>query len=200
MIKLGIDFDNTIISYEDIFYKLAFEKNLIKESFPKKKFLIRDFLINKNLEDEFTIMQSEVYGKRILEARPTFGLIEYLKKLSKKNIELFIVSHKTKYPYKGPKYNLHEAANKWLLKHGFFNKDYLGFSINKIFFEESKENKVKKIKELNCTHYVDDLPEILNLIDYECIKILYDPYENHKNDNNFHKIEKWSDLDNLIKI
>ena len=38
MIKLGFDFDNTIISYEDIFYKLAFEKNLIKKVFQKKNF------------------------------------------------------------------------------------------------------------------------------------------------------------------
>ena len=51
MIKLGFDFDNTIICYEDIFYKLAVEKKLIKESFPKKKKLIREYLINKNLED-----------------------------------------------------------------------------------------------------------------------------------------------------
>ena len=37
MIKLGLDFDNTIICYENIFHKLAFEKKLIKESFPKKR-------------------------------------------------------------------------------------------------------------------------------------------------------------------
>ena len=39
---ITFDFDNTIICYEDIFYKLAVEKKLIKESFPKKKKLIRE--------------------------------------------------------------------------------------------------------------------------------------------------------------
>ena len=145
-------------------------------------------------------MQSEIYGKRILEAKPTFGIIEFLKKITKKNIELFIVSHKTKYPYKGPKYNLHDAANNWLSTHDFFNKDYLGFSIERIFFEESKENKVKKIKELKCTHYIDDLPEILNLIDFECSKILYDPQKNHKEEKKFKRIENWNELDPLLSI
>ncbi len=199
MIRLGLDFDNTIISYEDIFHRVATERNLIPQNFPIKKKLIRDYLISRDLEGEFTEMQSEIYGKRILEANPTDGCIEYLKKI-RKNIELFIVSHKTKYPYKGPKYDLHNAANKWLLKNCFFDKDVLGFSRDKIYFEQSKENKVNKIKELKCTHYIDDLPEILELIDFECTKILYDPQKIYEQKNNFHRIEKWTELDYLVRV
>ena len=200
MIRLGLDFDNTIISYEHIFHKVAFEKNLIPHNFPIKKKLIRDYLISRDSEEQFTELQSEIYGKRILEAKPTFGCIDFLKNLRKKNIELFIVSHKTKYPYRGKKYNLHNAANKWLSKNGFLDNNKLGFSKDRIYFEESKVNKVNRIKELKCTHYVDDLPEILKLIDFQCIKVLYDPQKNFAEKNSYKRIEKWSDLNYLIKI
>jgi len=33
-------------------------------------------------------------------------------------IPVFIVSHKTQFPYLGPKYDLHEAALAWLTKNG----------------------------------------------------------------------------------
>ena len=35
-----------------------------------------DFLIQQNKEDEFTLLQAEVYGRRILEAKPSDNLVE----------------------------------------------------------------------------------------------------------------------------
>ena len=34
---LGLDFDNTIIKYDELFYKIAFEKDLIPADLPKEK-------------------------------------------------------------------------------------------------------------------------------------------------------------------
>ena len=35
MVKIGIDFDNTIVIYDDLFHKIASEENLIPINFPK---------------------------------------------------------------------------------------------------------------------------------------------------------------------
>ena len=120
MIKLGIDFDNTLITYDAIFKKAALEKELIPINFPESKNLIRNYLIDRNQEKLFTMLQGEVYGSRIFEASQSEGMYESLRKAKNHGIELFIISHKTKTPYQGPKYNLHNAASNWLEKNLFF--------------------------------------------------------------------------------
>ena len=198
MIKLGLDFDNTLITYDEIFYKIALERNLITENCSPQKSLIRDFLIHQNMEDQFTLLQAEVYGKRILEAKPAEYLVENLLNLKKKmNIQYYIVSHKTKKPIKGPNYNLHEAAISWLFKNDFFSPNGLNFKKENIFFEETKLSKISRIKSISCTHYVDDLPEILDLVHEECIKILYNPFSYKIKNNKLINLSSWK---NLVKI
>ena len=72
MIKLGIDFDNTLITYDFLFKKAALEKNLIPSNFLESKSLIRNYLRDKGQEKLFTILQGEVYGSRIFEASRAF--------------------------------------------------------------------------------------------------------------------------------
>ena len=47
MTKIGIDFDNTIVFYDDLFHKIATEEKLIPSNFPTSKVLIRDYLRKK---------------------------------------------------------------------------------------------------------------------------------------------------------
>ena len=67
---VGLDFDNTIISYEKIFYNIAYKKKLIPKHISKDKNTIKKYLIAKNLEDEWTIIQGEVYSIEIKNAKP----------------------------------------------------------------------------------------------------------------------------------
>ena len=69
---IGFDFDNTIINYSKSFTKLAKLKNLVPEKINKDKISIRNYLRKNNIEDEWTILQGEVYGKR--ELSPLVGL------------------------------------------------------------------------------------------------------------------------------
>ena len=200
MITVGLDFDNNLISYDELFHKVALEKKLIPFNFPKQKVQIRDYLRNKNLDDKFTTIQAEVYGNRILEAEPSKGVIKALLELRQKNVGMYIISHKTQYPYKGPKYNLHESATKWLEKNNFFDSSGLKFTREDVFFEVSKLKKVNKIHDLECTHFIDDLPEILELINSDCSKILYNPFNKEIKKNRYLNLKKWDDLKNLIKI
>ena len=199
MIKLGLDFDNTLITYDEIFYKIALERNLINENFSPQKNLIRDFLIHQNMEDQFTLLQAEVYGKRILEARPSENLVESLLNLKRKtNIQYFIVSHKTKKPIKGPNYDLHEAAISWLTKNDFFAPNGLNLKRENIFFEPTKQSKVDRIKMINCSYFIDDLSEILNMLDDSCIKILYNPFNEIYNKKNWIDLGNWKDIDKIF--
>ena len=198
MIRLGLDFDNTIINYESLFHKVALERGLIPQNLPAKKKIIRDYLIQQNIEEEFTLIQAEVYGRRILEAKPTKNFIQNIQNIREEKFDIYIVSHKTKNPYKGPKYDLHNAALKWLENNEFFDKSRLNFSKDNIFFEVTENDKIERIKKLNCNYFVDDLPKILEMINPKCKKILYDPYKNYENEKRFLILKDWKDLYDFI--
>ena len=177
MFNIGIDFDNTIVNYDNSFYELALEKNLIKPNIEKSKKAIRETLYKEGKDSEFTLLQGEVYGPRILNASPSEKSLEVIKKLSKLGANIFIVSHKTKFPYAGPKYNLHEAAKKWLDHYSFLSTKGANIREDRIFFNISKNEKINKIHNLKCHYFIDDLHEILNMIDTNIIKILYNTYQ-----------------------
>ena len=48
---------------------------------------------------------------------------DMLMELKEEGNILKIVSHKTKYPIKGERYDLHKGALEWLSKNKFFNKN-----------------------------------------------------------------------------
>ena len=198
MINLGLDFDNTLINYDSLFQKAASEKKLIPSNFPKSKKLIRDYLREKGLEDKFTLLQGEVYGSRITEAVQSEGMFKALKDVQKKGVNLFIVSHKTKEPYSGPKFDLHEAALSWLEKNMFFDKSGINIPKDNVFFEVTKEKKINRILSIGCTHFIDDLPEILEMIDPRIIKILYSPLSERISDNKVIYMNNWSNLNKII--
>ena len=197
MTLLGLDFDNTLVHYDKLFHQLAIEKSLINISIPADKIAIRDYLRGKGQEEQFTLMQGEVYGLKILEAEPAKGMLEALKEIQRRGVKTILISHKTKTPYKGPAYDLHRAAIEWLEKNRFFDPNGLGWSKEEVFFEESKEKKVARIKSEKCTHYIDDLPEILEMLPPDIVKILYDP--NNKGCNGGHlNLDNWEKLKKLI--
>ena len=111
--KIGIDFDNTIVSYDKVFYEVALEKSLIPPHVRKSKIAVRDYLRNKQQNDIWTELQGYVYGKRMLQAEIFKGFIDFLDFSKKNNLEIVIISHKTKYPYEGKK-----SDRSWYLSIG----------------------------------------------------------------------------------
>ena len=162
--RVGLDFDNTLIRYDELFHNLALEQGLIPDSVPPQKNKIRDHLRRKGIENEWTKLQGEVYGNRILEATAWEGMLESLAALQERGVELCIVSHKTRTPYLGPAYDLHEAARNWLTKQEFFSAQGLHWRDEQVYFELTKVDKIQRIQQLGCTHFVDDLPEILEML------------------------------------
>lgn len=174
---IGIDFDNTIICYDQVFHKIALDARLISRDQPGGKNFIRDQLRSEGKEDVWTEMQGLVYGDKILEAESYQGINDFLGFCKLRNIGACIVSHKTKHPYRGPAYDLHDAGYKWLQLKGFLDEDQFGISSRQVYFEPSREEKIRRIASLKCTHFIDDLPEILlaDGIPGNMTKILFDP-------------------------
>lgn len=199
MKKLGLDFDNTLIDYDEVFFKLALEKNLIPPSINKDKKSVRKFCIDNNIENEFINLQGEVYGLKVLEAKQSFGMFEALRSLKNDNYELIIVSHKTKYPYSGKKYDLHKAASNWLEVNKFFDPNGLAMKRENVYFEITKEDKISRIEQLDISFYIDDLQSILNMIKPSIKRILYSPKFKEKIDKDFYLLENWENLKLLLE-
>ena len=111
---LGLDFDNTLVEYDELFYEAALENKLVPSDIQKNKTAVRDYLRSVGRETDFTLLQGEVYGRKILDAKPTKGLIEALIQIRELDIPMILVSHKTRTPIKGPAYDLHKAARDWM--------------------------------------------------------------------------------------
>ena len=114
--RIGIDLDNTIIDYSYSFFKVAKEDNLISNRDPKNKKAIKSILISKYGENVWTKLQGKVYGEKIMNAKKYKNFMNFIYYMSNKSIEIFIISHKTKYPFLGKKTNLHNSANFWIEK------------------------------------------------------------------------------------
>jgi hypothetical protein len=172
---LGLDFDNTLIRYDELFHTVARERNWIPESVPRDKNAVRDYLRADGREDDWTLLQGIVYGSRILDAQPYDGALATLDRLTRGGVAMRVVSHKTKAPYRGEPCDLHGAARQWLERQGFHDHRRLGWPRDAVFFELTKEDKVARIVELGCTHYVDDLPEILEMLPDHVVKVHFAP-------------------------
>jgi hypothetical protein len=178
--RIGIDFDNTIVSYDALFHRIAFEKKLIPGQIPVNKIAVRDYLRSTDQEDQWTLMQGEVYGLRMHEAQAYPHAIEFMIQAKKAGHQLYIISHKTKNPFMGPPYDLHQAAKLWVNSHLIFENNSL-FAPEHVFYELSKDKKIERARSLGCDVFIDDLPEILAMPGFpeHTKKILFDPELQH---------------------
>ncbi|MBT4402033.1 MAG: phosphotransferase [Bacteroidetes bacterium] len=193
---IGIDFDNTIVCYDKVFYKVAVENCLIPTDTPSYKNSVRDYLRKMGNEDEWTRLQGLVYGTKMDEAEAFEGVFDFLHWCRQNKIDVSIVSHKSRYPYIGPKYDLHLAALQWMEVQGFFELNKLGLSREQIFFELTKADKIKRIADTGCTHFIDDLPELLNEPTFpkNVTRILFDPEHVHISDYACDHVSNWNEV------
>ena len=156
-LHIGVDFDNTIVRYDELFHRLALEEELIPGSLRADKTTIRDHLRAVNREDRWTAMQAIVYGKRMSDAAAFPGVFEFFKGCARKNVRVSIISHRTRQPIVGEPFDLHAAAFGWLQMNGVVGP----VPAERIFFEETRAAKVARVRQEGCTHFIDDLPEFL---------------------------------------
>jgi len=196
----GIDFDNTIVSYHKVFHKVALESDLIPADLPVSKIAVRDFLRKEGKEDVWTEIQGYVYGARMEAAEPFEGVIEFFRWARESGKQIVIISHKTKYPYKGPQYDLHKEARKWVSQK--FNSDESALiREDAVFFEITKSDKFQRISDCKCNYFIDDLPEILEAEEFpeETRGILFDPQKLHTTTDRWICVSSWTDLKKVFE-
>lgn len=179
--RIGFDFDNTIVSYDTLFHKIALEQGVIEATIPINKLAVRDYLRATEREHFWTEMQGYVYGARMREADAFPGVIAAMQALKNQGHTLAIMSHKTKVPFLGKQYDLHQAAREWIKAHLVAEGQPL-IADEAIFFELTKEEKIARIAKFNCDVFIDDLPEILLAENFpKAIKrYLFDPERQHR--------------------
>lgn len=166
--RVGLDFDNTIISYDGVFLATAIERGLVSADFCGSKQAIRDAIrLLPDGELSWQKLQGQVYGKGIADAAIFDGVDSFLRRCRRENVSVAIVSHKTEFGHHDPdRVNLRDAARDWMATHGFFRQNVYAISSENVYFERTREDKLKRIAEFGCTQFIDDLEEILKDPDF----------------------------------
>lgn len=74
---------------------------------------------------------------------------------------VYIISHKTEFPYIGSRIDLRGKAMNWIMKKLVSDSGRPIFKENQVFFESTLMAKINRISEQQCKTFIDDLPEVL---------------------------------------
>ena len=190
--RIGFDFDNTIVNYDLVFSQIADQLNLEYLDSPKNS--IKNYYeVELGQRNLWKKVQFKVYCELISKIEPSDKFIALLHWLIENKHDIFIVSHKSQnIKINNKNLNLREPAKKWLERNiPIFNKE-------RIFFESSAIAKIRKIKSLSLDFFVDDLVTILNLRQFPLLtkKILYNRYLLKL--NNIYVASNWDEVKKLI--
>ena len=161
--RIGIDFDNTIAGYDHLFADSVRRRGWTDIPLDEGKKALRDALRTRVDGDrDWCGLQAEVYGARMAEAKLFDGVAEFMGLCRERGVTVSIVSHKTRYAAADPGgVDLRVAALDWMTAQRFFEDEGFGFDPDQVFFEASRADKLARIAVLGCTHFIDDLEEVL---------------------------------------
>ncbi len=197
---IGVDFDNTIVCYDDVFGRAALDLGLVPPHAATSKTAVRDHLRAVGQEDRWTALQGIIYGPRMSDAPLFPGVAEFFARCRASRRPVAIVSHRTRFPYLGERHDLHAAARDFLARHGFHDEAAIGLPRDRVFFEETKEAKLARIEALGCTTFIDDLPELLTDPRFPTgvRRILFGPGLLHEPPAGVELAASWADVERLL--
>jgi len=196
---IGIDFDNTIASYDELMHRLAAKWGWVPEALPKNKKLIRDAIrILPDGESKWRTLQTYAYGPGMSDARPMDGVKNFFARCKELEIPVWIVSHKTEFANFGdPTVNLRQAAFDWLSQQSFLASERFGIGRERVFFESTREEKIERICSLGITHFVDDLEETFleESFPEEVEQILFAPHSSPNAEGRWNTFPSWPEIE-----
>lgn len=156
--KIGIDIDNTVLSYDDAFRKAA-------DSFLQLKILpgmgkeeTKSFVVAKEGEASWTRLQGIVYSSVPKDVSVSEGFEAFLAQARVEKVAITYVSHKTKFPISGSKKDMRAPITSLMKAQGHINPETPGAEI---YFCSSLEAKIEKINSLGFDYFIDDLATVL---------------------------------------
>ncbi len=159
---VGIDLDNTIIRYDRVFLQEARLRSLVPDDFVGTKRDVRDRIrLLPDGEIQWQRLQAHAYGPAIKQAVAADGTIDFVQMLRSHGAAVSIISHKTAFsPFSGASVNLRDAARDWLRASGILAAAHV--PEENVYFEDTRGDKIARIAELRCTHFIDDLEEVFD--------------------------------------
>jgi hypothetical protein len=138
--RIGLDFDNTIIRYDDVFREAAIVRGLVPATFFGTKQQVRDAVrLLGDGEQQWQALQGYVYGKGIGAATVFAGLDDFLRRARARGDTILVVSHKTEYGHFDPdRVSLRGAAMKWMERQGFFAEQGFSLAPGNVHFASSR--------------------------------------------------------------
>ena len=180
---VGIDFDNTIATYDRMFHHLAVERGLIEREVPISKRHVRDAVrLREDGESHWQRLQASAYGTHMADAAMAPGVAEFLARCRDCAMPVYVISHRTRHAaLDQSRVPLREAAVDWMRARGLFGAQGLGIREDRVFFESTRAEKIARIASVACTHFIDDLQEVLLEPDFPTgvVKVLYAPDREH---------------------
>jgi hypothetical protein len=169
--RIGLDLDHTIISYNDSYKYIVEELQIETECLTKAE--LKKFFEEPNRSGvSWLDFQQCLYTFGLEKAVPQPGVLDFLSKARHLEHDLFIVSHKTNthFPHNDKFLNLREEAMRWLLSTRIYPE-----LVNRkdIYFVNDGIEKLTKIKDLSLDIFIDDLPEIIFSRDFPVSTVGY---------------------------
>ncbi len=195
--KIGIDLDNTLINYDSAFLLGAAELGLTGPDWHGDKYQTRERIRSSNYgEIKWQILQGQVYGRLIGHAKIFSGVYRFLWRCRQRGITVDLVSHKTEFGHRDVnKVPLRIVAIDFLAKHGItVGRNNL---VNYLFFESTREEKIRRIAENDYDWFIDDLPELLldPGLPQSLGKILF---SNDKHNLGVRNYSSWTEIDRYL--
>ena len=161
-VRIGIDFDNTIICYDKVFAAVARRRGLVPEGWEGLKSDVRDHLRSREGgELDWQGLQGFVYGKGIGGAELYPGVREFLSACKQVGAKVYIVSHKTRYGHQDPdRTDLRDAARSWLRGAGLIDTADAALAAGDVYFEDTQASKVDRLASLKLDVFIDDLVDV----------------------------------------
>ena len=115
---IGVDFDNTIATYDELLHRQALEQGLISKDVAKNKMEVRDTVrMLPEGEIQWQKLQGLLYGPRMESAKVSDGLAAFCREWVGRGAKLYVVSHKTEYAnFDETQTNLRQSALAWMAK------------------------------------------------------------------------------------
>ena len=198
--NIGIDLDNTLICYDEVFKQYGEEFATLPEGIEPNRSEIKAYIRNQmDGEMVWQKLQGQVYGRGLSNAKLFPGVHRFLWRCRQRGVTVEIISHKTEYGhFDSSRIHLHQAATRFLVKSGIYADDPSSL-IKEISFFPTRDGKLKAISEKNFDWFIDDLPDIFDSPKFPRItnKLGFDPHL----ENTFTDIvvaTSWLEIDHYI--
>jgi len=112
-----------------------------------------------------------------------------------------IVSHKTEYGHHDPsRVNLRRAALDWMRGNGIAGSGDYAVPEENVFFENTRADKLARIAGLGCTHFIDDLEEVLTDPGFptDVIRILFSDGQSAATDKPYTVCPSWRHIEEQV--